>query len=102
MQIVIAAEDCAVLTAIRHVMAFLAREYRHVLLLFAVILLVVVMATGVSFVATFALGLIGFVPFIGLAVLPIQLLAWLFRGLVFQFIGLSSVGAYLRLYRASE
>jgi hypothetical protein len=34
-----------------------------------------------------------------LTVLPLQLLALLFRALVFQYIGLSSVGAYLRLYR---
>ena len=47
-----------------------------------------------------ALGLIAFVPFVGLAVLPLQLLAWVFRGVVFQFLGLTSVGAYLRLYRS--
>ncbi len=99
MQIVIAAEDCSVTTAVRRATAFLARAHRRVAGLFAVVLLLIVMATGVSFVATFALGLIGFVPFVGLAVLPIQLLAWLFRGLVFQFLGLTSVGAYLRLYR---
>jgi hypothetical protein len=50
-------------------------------------------------VATAALGLVAFVPFFGLAALPLQLLAWLLRGLVFQYLGLASVGAYLRLYR---
>jgi len=99
LQIVLAAEDCSVPAALRRLTAFLARAHRRVLAVFAVVLVLVVMATGVSFVATFALGLIGFVPFVGLAVLPIQLLAWLFRGLVFQFLGLASVGAYLRLYR---
>jgi len=99
MQIVIAAEDCSVTAAVRHAIAFLARSHRRVAAVFGCVLLLVVMATGASFIATFALGLIGFVPFVGLAVLPIQLLAWLFRGLVFQFLGLASVGAYLRLYR---
>ncbi len=99
MQIVIASEDCSVLAAARLILAFLGREYRRVVAVFVVVLLLVVMATGASLVATFALGLIGFVPFVGLAVLPIQLLAWLFRGLVFQFLGLTSIGAYLRLYR---
>lgn len=99
MQIVIAAEDCSVIAAARRVIAFLTRAHRRVAGVFAVVLLMVITATGVSWVATFALGLIGFVPFVGLAVLPIQLLAWLFRGLVFQFLGLASVGAYLRLYR---
>jgi hypothetical protein len=95
-----AADDCSLLSALRRMFAFLAREGRQVAALFSVVLILVVMATGASFVATVALGLIGFVPFLGLAVLPIQLLAWLFRGVVFQFLGLSSVGAYLRLYRA--
>ena len=47
-----------------------------------------------------ALSLVAFVPFVGLAALPMQLLAWLLRGLVFQYLGLTSVGAYLKLYRA--
>lgn len=99
MQIVIAAEDCSVLAALTRVTSFLARARRQVAAVFLVVLILVVMATGVSWIATFALGLIGFVPFVGLAVLPIQLLAWLFRGLVFQFLGLASIGAYMRLYR---
>jgi hypothetical protein len=70
-------------------------------MVFLVVLALVVVATAVSWLATGALWLIGFVPFIGLALIPIQLLAWLFRGLVFQYIGLSSVGAYVRLYRGS-
>jgi hypothetical protein len=42
------------------------------------------------------------VPFIGLTVLPLQLLAWVLRGLVFQFIALASVGAYLNIYRTES
>ncbi len=99
MQIVIAAEDCGVAKAWRHMGAFLRQQRRGVSLVFGVVLALVVAATGVSFLATAALGLIAFVPFIGLAVLPLQLLAWVFRGVVFQFLGLTSIGAYLRLYR---
>ena len=54
-----------------------------------------------SLLATAALGLIAFVPFVGLAVLPLQLLAWMFRGVVFQFLGLTSIGAYLRSIASS-
>ena len=54
-------------------------------------------ATLASIVATAGLGLISFVPFVGLAVLPLQMLAWLLRGLVFQYLGLTSAGAYLFL-----
>ena len=49
--------------------------------------------------ATAALGLIAFVPFVGLAALPLQVGAWLVRGLLFQFLGLTALVAYLRLYR---
>jgi uncharacterized membrane protein YqjE len=48
---------------------------------------------------TAALGLVGWVPLVGLAVWPLQLLAWLLRVIVFQYIALSAIGAYLTLYR---
>jgi hypothetical protein len=99
MQIVIAADDCSVAKAWRRVGAFVRQERHSVSAVFGVVLALVVAATGASLLATAALGLIAFVPFIGLAVLPLQLLAWIFRGIVFQFLGLTSIGAYLRLYR---
>jgi hypothetical protein len=99
-QIVIAAEDCSVSAAARRVAAFLRHERARVARVFGVVLGLVVAATGASFVAAALLGLIAFVPLVGLAVLPLQLLAWLLRALVFQYIGLTSVGAYLSLYRA--
>jgi len=99
MQIVIAAEDCSVAKAWRFMLAFVRQQRRGVSTVFGVVLALVVAATGVSLLATAALGLIAFVPFIGLAVLQLQLLAWVFRGVVFQFLGLTSIGAYGRLYR---
>lgn len=98
-QIVIAAEDCGVGVAMRRVAQFLRRARGPVLSVFLVVLAIVVFATGASLMATAALGLISFVPLLGLTVLPLQLGAWLLRGLVFQYVGLSSVGAYLKLYR---
>lgn len=98
-QIVIAAADCGVAAAARRVVTFLRYERRHVAAIFGLVLAIVVAATGASVLATAALGLVAFVPFFGLAALPLQLLAWLLRGLVFQYLGLASVGAYLRLYR---
>lgn len=99
MQIVIATEDCSVAKAWPQMGAFVRQQRRGVSIVFGVVLALVVAATGVSLLATAALGLIAFVPFVGLAVLPLQLLAWVFRGIVFQFLGLTSIGAYLRLYR---
>jgi hypothetical protein len=99
-QIVMAAEDCGVASAARRVVTFLRKEIRNISSIFLLVLALVVGATGASLLATAALGLVAFVPFVGLAALPLQLGAWLLRGLVFQYIGLTSVGAYLKLYRA--
>jgi hypothetical protein len=101
-QIVIAADDCSIGVAAKRVVAFLQRETRAVGGVFLIILGLVALATGASILATAALWLVGFVPFIGLAVLPLQLLAWVLRGLVFQFIALASVGAYLKIYRTGS
>jgi len=99
MQIVVAAEDCSVAKAWSRMGAFVRQQRRGVSTVFGVVLALVLAATGVSLLATAALGLIAFVPFVGLAVLPLQLLAWIFRGVVFQFIGLTAVVAYLGIYR---
>jgi hypothetical protein len=101
-QIVIAADDCSVGTAAVRVATFLKRRSRAVGGVFLVVLGLVVLATGASVLATAALWLVGFVPFIGLTVLPLQLVAWVLRGLVFQFIALASVGAYLKIYRTES
>jgi hypothetical protein len=100
-QIVVAADDCSVATAGRRVAAFVRRERGDLGRVFLLVFALILGATGASVLATAALGLVAFVPFFGLAALPLQLLAWLLRGLVFQYLGLTSVGAYLRLYRAS-
>jgi hypothetical protein len=101
MQIVIAADNCGVSAAAARVAAFLRRRTRQVAAVFLVILAVVVAATGASVLATAAVGLIAVLPFLWLVVIPLHLLAWVLRALVFQFIGLASVGAYVQLYRSS-
>ena len=37
--------------------------------------------------------------FLGLMVLPLQLAAWLLRGIVFEYLALAALGAYLSHYR---
>ena len=98
-QIVVATENCSVAAAARRVALFVRRELRGIAAIFLLVFALVIAATGASVLATAALGLVAFVPFFGLAALPLQLLAWLLRGLVFQYLGLASAGAYLRLYR---
>jgi len=103
LQIVIAADDCSVGTAAVRVAAFVRRDWRHVGTVFLAVLAIVIVAQMASVLAAGALSLLGFVPFfgplLGVALLPLSLLALGLRLLVFQYIGLSSVVAYLTLYR---
>ena len=92
------AEDCTVTEAVPHVARLLRRRTKEIGLVLAAILALMVMATGVSILATAALGLIAFVPFVGLAALPLQVIAWMVRGFVFQFVGLTGVATYIRLH----
>jgi len=102
MQIVMAAEDCGVLEAVPHVWRLLRRRWKELGQVLAAILALMLMATGASILATTQLGLISFVPFIGLAALPLQVFAWLVRGVVFQFVGLTGVATYLRMHFALQ
>jgi hypothetical protein len=98
-QIIIVAGDCSVRDATRLLRRFLLHDARQVAGVFGVILIVGVLGTAASLIATAGLGLIAWVPFAGLAVLPLQAAAWLVRGLVFQFIDLTALTAYLAQYR---
>jgi hypothetical protein len=100
LQIIIAARDVSVRAAAREAARMLRSDTRRTLGVFLVTAGLVGVATLASIVATAGLGLISFVPFVGLTVLPLQLVAWLLRGLVFQYLGLASAGAYLFLYEA--
>ncbi len=99
LQITVAVDDCDAATAVPRTMAFLTRRPLAIGLVFAVVSTLVALGTAASFLATAALGLIAFVPFVGLAALPLQVGAWMVRGLLFQFLGLTALVAYLRLYR---
>jgi hypothetical protein len=101
-QIAIATDDCNVREAVGRVARFLRAEFRTVAFIFGATLGFVILTTAASILATAALGLIAFVPLVGLAALPLQLIAWLVRGVVFQYIGLTALVAYVRLYRAAR
>lgn len=102
MQIMIAAEDCSVSEAVAHVARLIRKQGKALAQVLAAILSLMLMATAASILATTALGLIAFVPFVGLAALPLQVFAWLVRGVVFQFVGLTGVSTYLRLHHALQ
>ena len=98
-QMVVTIEDVNVTTGARLAVRFVWGHLREVGAVFGVVLIVVVLATAASILATAGLGLIAFVPLVGLAVLPLQLAAWLLRGIVFEYLALAALGAYLSHYR---
>lgn len=98
-QMVVVSDDVSVRRAASRTLGFVQARTRYVAGVFLLVLTLVVVATGASLLATTALGLISFVPFVGLAVFPLQAIAWFVRGMLFQYLGLTALGSYLTLYR---
>ncbi len=98
LQIAVATEDVGVMAAFRIIARLIRTKGRDLGGVFLVILVMIVSATFASALAWSGVGLIAFVPLVGLAVFPLQIAAWLFRGLVFEYISLTALGAYLTLY----
>lgn len=98
LQIAIAVDAVGVLEGLRAVGRFIRAEPAELFGVFAVVFGVVVAATLASALAWSGVGLIAFVPIVGLAVLPLQMAALLMRGLVFEYLGLTALGAYVSLY----
>jgi hypothetical protein len=100
-QIVMAVHGRGIRWSLGEVFRFLRADLWDVVGVFGVILLLVVLATAASLAATAGLGLIAFMPVASLIVLPLQLGSWLVRNLVFQYLGLTALSAYLHLYGSS-
>jgi hypothetical protein len=99
-QIVTAVRDTSVGAAAAEVGRFLAGEFWKITRVFFVTVLLLILATALSIAATWGFYLIAYVPIAGIVVLPLQLGAWLLRALVFQYLGLTALCAYLSLYRS--
>jgi hypothetical protein len=98
-QLVMAVDDVGVRAGLRKVFRLLRNSAREIAGIFGVVLVLVLLATMASILATAGLSLIGFVPVVALAVMPLQIAAWLVRGFVFQYLALTALGAYLTQYR---
>jgi hypothetical protein len=98
-QMIMTVEDIGVRMALRGVFRFVRASLRELAGIFGVILLLVVLGFVGSFLGATGLGLISWVPVVALAVMPLQVAAWLLRGFVFQYLALTAVGAYLTQYR---
>lgn len=98
-QIVVVADDCSLRQALARLRVYLLHDSRQVAGIFGVTVTVSVLGTAVSLLVTAALGLIAWVPLVGLTVVPLQAAAWLVRGLLFEFVDLTSLAAYVTQYR---
>jgi hypothetical protein len=98
LQIAMATEDIGLAAGVAAVARFIRAEFRELAEVFGVILVVIVASTLASALAWSGVGLIAFVPLVGLAVFPLQLAALLMRAIVFEFIGLGALSSYAVLY----
>jgi hypothetical protein len=98
-QIIMAVDDGGVGAGVRGVARFIRGEFMKVSRVFGVTILLLLVATLLSVAATWGFYLIAYVPLAGVIVLPLQLGAWLLRNLVFQYVGVTALSAYLSLYR---
>jgi hypothetical protein len=99
LQIAMAVEGVGLVHGARAAARFIRADLRELAGVFVVVVALAVAATLASALAWSGVGLIAFVPLVGLAVFPLQLAALLVRGLVFEFLGLTALGAYLTLYQ---
>jgi hypothetical protein len=99
LRVIVTTDDCGVGTALARLRSFVVQDARQVLGIFGVMSVVLALVTAVSVFATAGLTLIAWVPFAGLILLPLQVAAWLIRGLVFQYMGLMTLSAYQTQYR---
>lgn len=98
MQVALAVDAIRIGEAVRAVARFIRAEFRELAGVFFVVLALVIAAMFASALAWSGVGLIAFVPLVGLAVFPLQIAALLLRGLVFEYLGLTALGAYITLY----
>jgi hypothetical protein len=99
LQIAMAVEGIGLADAVRATARFIRAEFRELAGVFVVVVVLVGAATLASALAWSGVGLIAFVPLVGLAVFPLQLAALLIRGVVFEYLGLTAMCAYLTLYQ---
>jgi hypothetical protein len=98
MQVAMAVEGVGIVDGVRATARFVRAEFRELIGVFLVVVVLVSAATLASYLAWSGVGLIAFVPLIGLVVFPLQIAAFLARGLVFEYLGLTALGAYVTLY----
>ncbi len=98
-QVIVVTEDVGLRRAVSRLAAFVRHDARQVAGVFGVVTALGALAWAASLLATAGLALIAWVPIVGLAVVPLQMAAWLVRGLVFDYMALAAWSAYQSQYR---
>jgi hypothetical protein len=98
-RVVVVTDDCGVREGYARVRGFLLGDARHVLGVYAVMLIVSALGTALSLAATAGLALVAWVPVAGLLIVPLQILFWIARAALFQFLSLTALAAYQTQYR---
>lgn len=99
-QIAIAVDDVSVRDGVAEAIRFVRADVRELAGVLGVVVVMIIGAQIASALSLSGVGLIAFIPLVGLAVFPLQIAALLIRGLVFEYLGLTALGAYLALYLA--
>lgn len=99
LQIATAANDSSFGEALTEVAHFVRSEFVEIGGIALFVLLIFIVATIGYALALSGVALVAFVPLVGLGVVPLQFAAWILRGLIFEYIGMVLMGAYITLYR---
>ncbi len=99
LRLVTITDDCRTREAARRLRHFLIVDARDVIGIFAVMTAIVAGATAVSLSAVAGITVVAWTPLIGLLVVPLQLAAWMVRGMLLQCLGLAGLSAYQTQYR---
>ncbi len=92
-------DDVSLRTAASRLRGFLAHGARQIVGILTVFGLVFIAAAAAALIVAAGLALVAWVPYVGFVVIPLQAAAWLVRGLLFQYLGLTTLAAYDTQYR---
>lgn len=98
-RVIIVTDDCSVTDALGRVRWFLLTDARHVIGIFGVMGGIVLFGIAASLAVTAGLTLLSWVPILGVLFVPLQIAFWIARSLVFQYLNLATLCAYITQYR---
>lgn len=99
MQIALANEPIGLRVALRQVRGFVRARAGVLTALFLAVSFGLALAWVASAVLWTGVGLVAVLPVVGIAMVPLQLVGWVVRGVVFEFITVVAMSVYVSLYR---